>query len=300
MRNKKAKIAVIILSGIVAVVLFLLYWRVPNYLAKKEILEENTSFETSQVKVMSYNIKCKLLWDMGEQTWYSRAHLIVEGIKEAAPGVIGFQEMTPEQYDYLCDILTGYGAIVEYRDDGIFPEGCALFYNEKQFELVKSECFWLSETPDVMSKSWGAEFNRICSCVLLKEKASGKEFMVFNTHLDSKSEESRIKGIQVVLDKIAKYGDVPAILMGDLNAEEDSETYKSAMESFLDSKYETENTMTSCTYQGWGEKLDRDCIDYILISKTGFTVNSYKVIRDTFEGRYASDHFPLMAELELE
>ena len=90
------------------------------------------------------------------------------------------------------------------------------------------------------------------------------------------------------------------MLMGDLNAEEKSETYKSATESFFDVKYQTENTMTSCTYQAWGEQLDRECIDYVMISKTGFKVNSYRVVTDTYDGVYSSDHFPLVASLSFE
>ena len=90
------------------------------------------------------------------------------------------------------------------------------------------------------------------------------------------------------------------MLMGDLNAKESSKTYMSATEAFLDTKYQTENTMTSCTFQAWGTELDRDCIDYILVSKEGFAVNSYKVVTDTYDGVYVSDHFPLVAELVLE
>ena len=85
-----------------------------------------------------------------------------------------------------------------------------------------------------------------------------------------------------------------------INAEEDSETYRSATVNFLDTKYQTKNTMTSCTYQAWGKQLDKNCIDYILVSKTGFKTNSYKVVTDTYDGVYSSDHFPLSISLSFE
>lgn len=88
--------------------------------------------------------------------------------------------------------------------------------------------------------------------------------------------------------------------MGDLNAEEYTETYHSATEFFLDAKYQTEDTMTSCTYQNWGKALDRDCIDYVMVSFEGFHVNSYKVVTDTYDGVYTSDHFPLSVSLTLD
>ena len=91
--------------------------------------------------------------------------------------------------------------------------------------------------------------------------------MVFNTHLDHVSDEARINGIAVVLDKIQQFGGYPSMIMGDFNATEDSETYKSATENFDDVKYLTENTMTGATYQNWGAALDDDCIDYLMILK---------------------------------
>lgn len=150
-----------------------------------------------------------------------------------------------------------------------------------------------------MSKDWGAAHYRICSYVILKDNASEKEFVVFNAHLDHVSDEARINGIQVVLDKIKEFDSRPAMLMGDLNAEEYTETYKSATESFLDVKYETENTMTSCTYQSFGEELDSDCIDYVMVSPDDFEVLSYEVIHAIYDGVYTSDHFPLFVKLKL-
>lgn len=55
--------------------------------------------------------------------------------------------------------------------------------------------------------------------------------------------------------------------------------------------------MTSCTYQNWGEDLDRNCIDYVMISLDTFDVNYYKVITDTYGGVYTSDHFPLLVSI---
>ena len=55
---------------------------------------------------------------------------------------------------------------------------------------------------------------------------------MFNTHLDHISDEARINGIRVVLDKIAQFGGKPSIIMGDFNAKENSETYKNGNRKF--------------------------------------------------------------------
>ena len=57
--------------------------------------------------------------------------------------------------------------------------------------------------------------------------------------------------------------------------------------------------MKSCTFHNWGSKEDEVCIDYMLTSKTGFNVNSYKVVTETYDGAYVSDHYQLRVNLEL-
>lgn len=296
-----------ILLSIVAVVLALaicfcaaFFWYYPHFLNSKTEIAVQDIYAENELKVMSCNVRCIAPTDLGKKSWFYRADLIIKGIQNEQPSVIGFQEVTKWQYDYLCKTLGVFDSVITYRDDAFNSEGCPIFYRSDIYTLIDKGSFWLSETPEVMSKDWGAAHYRICSYAILKDNATETEFVVFNTHLDHISDEARINGIQVVLDKIEEFGSIPAVLMGDLNAEEDSETYKSATENFLDAKYQTENTMTSATYQAWGAKLDSDCIDYVMVSKTGFKVNSYKVVTDTYDGVYSSDHFPLVASLSFE
>lgn len=291
-------IAVILVLGIAFSVSF--YWYYPHYKEMKKEIAIQDIYRENELRVMSCNVRCISPTDLGKKSWFYRADLIMQGIQKEQPSVIGFQEVTKWHYSYLCDTLGMYDSVITYRDDAFNSEGCPIFYRSDIYTLIDKGSFWLSETPDVMSKSWGAQFNRVCSYVILKDNATGTEFVVFNTHLSHVSDEARINGIQVVLDKIKEFGSLPAVLMGDLNAEEDSQTYKSATVNFLDTKYQTENTMTSCTYQAWGEQLDKNCIDYILVSKTGFKTNSYKVVTDTYDGVYSSDHFPLSVSLSFE
>lgn len=295
------KIGIGIGGTLLAVILIwavLMFWHFPGYVSKTQATEIEA--DTENLRVMSYNIRCLSPLDLGEKNWFYRADMVIDTIADAVPGVIGFQEVTGWQYDYLCTRLVDYDSILTYRDDSIIAEACPIFYRKDMYTLIDKNSFWLSETPDVMSKDWGAAHYRICSYVILKDNATGVEFVVFNTHLDHVSDEARINGIKVVLDKIQEFGSLPAVLMGDLNAKESSATYASATEAFFDVKYQTENTMKSCTYQNWGQALNRDCIDYIMISKTGFSVKYYKVLTHTYDGVYSSDHFPLMAELVLE
>lgn len=195
--------------------------------------------------------------------------------------------------------MQGYDSVIKYRDNTSFSEGCPVFYRRDKFALVDKGSFWLSETPEVMSKDWGSACYRICSYAVLRRKSDNEEIAVFNTHLDHISDEARIKGIQVVLDKIAEFGGKPSILMGDLNAVPGSETISSAVQSFFDAQAVAEDTMDGATYQAWGKKLDKERIDYIMVSKTGISVDKYAVVQTTYDGVYPSDHFPIYADLTL-
>ena len=284
--------AVIVLVGNT----FLFY---PYYNDNKQAVEIQVE-NNGQIKMMSYNLRCISPTDWGKKAWFYRANLVIDDIENEKPGIIGFQESTKWHYKYLVDTLKGYDSVIEYRDEAFNSEGCPIFYNTSLYELVDKGSFWLSETPEVMSKSWGAQYNRVCSYVILTDKASGENFVVFNTHLSHVSDEARINGIKVVLDKIAEFGSLPSVIMGDFNALEGSVTYNSVTENFLDAKKVAEKTSDSHTYQNWGnpEKFQR--IDYFMVSKTGFKINSYDVLSAVHDGVYSSDHCPIVLEVEIE
>ena len=288
------------LAGLLAVLLVaivMLGWYFPKYLRNRQAL--SMAPESGHITMMSANVRCLTPLDLGKKSWFYRADLLMEDIASQAPGIIGFQEATQWQYNYLVASMPQYDSVIDYRDTSIASEGCPIFYHKDQYTLVDKGSFWLSETPEVMSKDWGAAHYRICSYVILKENASGKSFVVFNTHLDHVSDEARIKGIGVVLDKIAQFGGLPAVIMGDFNAIEGSETYESVTENFLDARYEAAETRDSYTYQNWGNLESAKRLDYFMISKEGITALRYDVIPAVHNGVYASDHCPIVLELKL-
>jgi len=253
-----------------------------------------------QIKIMSMNLYSSNWADKGAIAWKYRRELVAQNIQQAKPTIISMQEVKSEQYKYCKKLLKNYNSEIVYRDDSDNSEGCPIFYHKNLYTLIDKGTFWLSETPDVMSKGWESAYYRICSYVVLRDKQTGKEFSVFNTHLDHASETARINGINVILDKIHSIGDYPAILMGDFNATENSQTYLNATETLLDVKYQVENEYGNhATYHNWGQELDRTAIDYFMITKTGFAVDSYEVITTTYDGNYASDHFPIVTMLTL-
>ena len=242
---------------------------------------------------MSANVRCYAPDDLFKKSWFYRADLIRNNIDEVKPDIIGFQEVTWMHYGYLQDIMQGYDSVIMYRDNFILSEGCPIFYRTDKFELIDKNSFWLSETPEVMSKDWNSACYRVCSYVKLRQLNTNKEFVVFNTHLDHVSDEARINGIKVVLDKINELGDVPAYLMGDLNAKPNSKTLKSVYEFFEDGQVVADITTDGATYQKWGEKLNSERIDYIVASIGKTNIYEYGIVDTLYDGVYPSDHFPI-------
>lgn len=295
--KKVLKAILCVLLSMILLAVVVMFWHWPGYLIKKS--PASITPNPGSITMMSCNVRCLTPLDLGKKSWFYRADLLMDDITSTAPGIIGFQEATVWQYDYLVDCLPGYDSVIDYRDNTFNSEGCPIFYNTTLYTLVDKGSFWLSETPDVMSKDWGAAHYRICSYVILTDNATQKDFVVFNTHLDHVSDEARINGIQVVLDKIADFGSLPAVIMGDFNAVEGSKTYKSVTENFLDARYETENTSDSYTYQNWGNLENAKRLDYFMISQTGFTVNRYAVLSAIHDGIYSSDHCPIALTVTL-
>lgn len=292
---KRVAVGLLTLVLLACVVFF---WYYPHYLICKKAVQVEAK-QTQEITMMSCNVRCLTPLDLGKRSWYYRADLLMKDIQAQAPGIIGFQEVTSWQYSYLLDCLPQYDSVIEYRDSSIIAEGCPIFYHTGMYTLVEKGAFWLSETPDVMSRGWDAAHNRICSYVILKENASGKEFVVFNTHLDHESSQARIKGIELVQEKIRQFGGMSAVIMGDFNAVEGSETYESITETFLDARYEAASTVDSYTYQNWGNLEKSKRLDYFMISKSGIAAQSYYVVPALHDGVYATDHCPIVLKMTL-
>lgn len=272
---------------------------VKEFKFKMPVSDIGEHYDTECITAVSSNIRCMGDQDKGERNWYYRGPLLMQTLIDTSADIIGLQEVKPEAFDAVISSLKGYASFIDYRDDSDEPEGCPILYNTAKFSAERRGAFWLSETPEVMSKGWDAACYRICSYAVLEEKSSGKRLAVFNTHLDHVSEKARINGIRLILDKLGEFGGMPCVIMGDMNDTEDSETYKSAVKLFDDAKYRTDDTDSGATYHEWGSLLDNENIDYFLVSKEGLEILQYRVIRTSCDGVYPSDHFPIKLKMRL-
>lgn len=302
MKIKKVSTPKIILLSLLALIIFILailFFYLPRYLIRDVTVDLPPS-EGEELTIMSTNVRCYAPDDLFKKSLFYRMELIATDVCAVMPDVICFQEMQGLHYNYLEEVMPDYTSVMAFRDNSIIREGCSIFYRTDRFEEIESGHFWLSETPEVKSKDWGSAHYRICVYVCLKDRNTGKEFIVFNTHLDHKSEEARIKGIEVVLDKIQALEGRTAFLVGDMNAAGNSKTIQSTKQSFDDAKkIATVSDGNKYTYNNWGNPGGKSLVDYILISKGAATVKEYRVLNNCYDGIYSSDHSSIYVKTKI-
>lgn len=292
-KGKRALIgAAVTLLALILIALIIEFFYLPRYLFGNEKVTPSDRV-TDEVTVMSCNVRYFNPLDLGKRSWFYRARLVAEDVNSVKPDIVGFQEVTWIHMSYLEDRMKGYDSVNAYRDDFILSEGCPIFYNTEKYTKVSAGSFWISETPEVMSKIEGAEHYRICVYVILRDNATGEEISVFNAHLDNKGERARELGIGVVLDKMAELGRGTSILLGDLNDFPDSAPIKIAFENLVDSKSAAFSSDDGATYHEWGLDPDHERIDYILLSDPAARVYEYRIVDNCHDGVYASDHNPI-------
>jgi len=252
------------------------------------------------MKVMSFNVLC---YGNGENSLFKRMGLVIRAIRNEEPELFGVQEAHYVWMKALIAAFPDYSYSGVGRDDGKKKgEFSAVFYKKDLFKKLDAGSFWLSETPDKPGiKGWDAVCVRVCSWAKLKEKATGKEFMFMNTHLDHVGEIAMQKGAELIASKSAEIGEgMPAILTGDFNITPDSAPCRAVKDGgFSDTRDIAGRTDMSNTYHGFDTGTEGySTIDYVFI-KGDIKVKSFKVIKKKIDGHFPSDHWPVVAEIAL-
>ena len=266
------------------------------------VLLIGTTVSAQSLKVMTYNIRLDIASD-GLNDWSHRKDFWIAQMQFYDPDVFGVQEATPNQVTDLTQAFANYVKVGIGRELEGKGEASCVFFKKDRFDLLHSNTFWLSETPNQVSMGWDAACNRVCTYVLLKDKKSKQFLWVFNTHLDHMGQEARTKGIQLISKTIAELNtkNYPVIFMGDFNTTpnesrilELKKVMEDARELSQEKPFGPEGTFNGFRY----DVAVKDRIDYIFLSKnSGLTVQKYAVLTDAKDLRYPSDHFPVYVEL---
>ena len=260
------------------------------------------NFISDPIKIISYNIRYNNPND-GKDIWENRRETITDFIEKEAPDFLGLQEVNFPQIQYLNSNLINYNFIGVGRDDGkTRGEFSPIYFDESKYNLLLSNTFWLSKTPENISVGWDAAMERICTYGLFKQKNDGSKVWVFNTHFDHIGNVAREKSVDLILSKIkdlTKDKD-QIIITGDFNLSDDSVPIKKLQNFYNDVNIKMDNKSKFYgTFNNF--KIDNNYnnrIDYIFYKNFDLIKSSHLHIK-TDQGRWASDHHPVIAILKI-
>ncbi len=169
----------------------------------------------------------------------------------------------------------------------------------------------MSAITDRPNKGWDAALPRLCSWGQFTDNKSGFTFYFFNLHMDHIGVKARAESAKLVMAKIKEIaGNAPTILTGDFNVDQNNESYTLINTSgFLKDVYDLAPVKYawSGTFNNFESQTKTDSrIDHIFVTK-GFTVSRYGILTDSYRTtendtattRMPSDHFPVMAVVEV-
>jgi endonuclease/exonuclease/phosphatase family metal-dependent hydrolase len=249
---------------------------------------------------MTFNIRLDTPLDApGGNRWGDRRESVVETVLSARAELLGIQEALPLQRSDLVEALPSYAWVGSGREAGGHGEAVPIFFDRRRFSLEAHGDFWLSEDPGRPgSIGWDARDPRVCTWAALSDRRTGCRFTVFNAHLDVWGEQAKVEGARLVARRMASHRPRPCLLIGDLNAGEDSDVLALLKEAglrdtFREARPDDRNVGTVHHYTGvpWEQK-----IDFILCDDT-WTVLDSAIVAEKAAGRFPSDHFPVVATL---
>ncbi len=249
--------------------------------------------------IMTYNLKTS---GVGKYSIENRKDGIIDTVNSYKPDSVGFQEANENWMSILSESLIDYAYVGVGRDENNTGEASPVFYLKEKYNLIQGGTFWLSETPDKVSKGWDAMLNRVCSYAVLENKETGFTYAHFNAHFDHIGVVARLESAALVSKKIAEIcPDIPVVFTGDLNDDEGSDMYNRIVESGMqDTKKLAADTMDVGTYHGYSAfqtKNRTKPIDFVFANGYVESVASYKVDFKEYNGIYPSDHHPIIVNL---
>ncbi len=261
-------------------------------------------------RVMSFNVRS----DEGDSRyhWGLRKRHVLTTILANLPDLIGLQEPLKNQVRDLQEGLADFGRFSVGLNDAC-EEGMhnPVLFRKTRFIPLDFGLFYLSETPQIPSRSWNSRFFRGVTWAKLFDKVCSKPFFLFNTHFDYHSRLARDESSMLLREKIGSIAqDRPFVVTGDFNLFPQlggDSTYRLLTEDSISGRPLVDAQKVSLfphrgptgSWSGFKEAGQPGIKpDYVFVDRQ-IRVYSHAIVADTFEGRFPSDHLPVFADLSI-
>lgn len=246
--------------------------------------------------------------------WAERRSRVVAAIRANDPDLLGVQGLSAAQLDDLDAALPDYGYHAAGADDGgERGEFTPIFWRKNRFDLLDLGTLWLSDEPRrAGSVARGAVRPWVATWVRLRFRESMlNELVVVNTRIDAGPDAARREAAGLLRRLAESHSGEPLVFMGDFAAgapgspvdrsadavwsilTRDAGNLAELRDSFLRTGAPPGESGTRHAYDG---RRDGPRTSWILHSRR-FEPFRVRVDDRTMEGRWPSDHFPVVAEL---
>ncbi|MDA8404299.1 MAG: endonuclease/exonuclease/phosphatase family protein [Desulfobacteraceae bacterium] len=251
------------------------------------------------MRVMTFNLRFENE-DDGGNAWVYRREMAVAIINRYQPDILGTQEGKWAQINYLSEQLTDYTPFLPGREPDPVIQCPTLFFRKQAVTIICGGEFWLSETPDVhLSKSWDSAFPRMMSWAEVRLADSASPIITAVTHLDHMGPVARLEQAKIIARWSARQT-APIVLMGDFNDAPGSPAHALLAGPRLRDTWWTagndDGPQSFTRHRFDGIPLIAR-LDWILAAPC-FQVRDVRIVHDHLHGRYPSDHFPYIADID--
>ena len=259
-------------------------------------------------RILSCNVRIPQPQDaVAGDGWPERRELCGDVICAQQADVICLQECQIEQLDYLKGRLPDFASHGLANPSDVFHPQNSILYSTTRYAMLSAGGFWLSETPHVAgSSSWDSARPRFANWVQLQDRTTGREFRVWNTHLDHKGQVAREQQARLLNEACRPFPDLPQVLVGDFNADIRNAAVTAVIEDgWIDTYVLIRGPKDpGFTYHAFigpkrAERITEKNpgkIDWIFVRNVERIVDA-KIIYDARNGRYPSDHYFVSADV---
>lgn len=270
------------------------------------LLSSASSFAaTESLRIMTFNIpmgNIKVEEGNGQNTWENRCTAIHGFLKDVNPDLLGMQEPVNMELRGILAGMPGYAMVGMARDDGKEKgEYTPIIYRLSRLRVLQTGSYWLTDTPDVVSKFEGSTHNRIATWALFEDLQTGAQFLYTNTHLSYDSPAVKFEQIKVLKTHMKELNDqygsqLPHLLTGDFNMNDhgaDASNYNYVLnyQLLMNDMW----TSAAKKQNNGGDRTGR--IDYIYGTRNISSKYAQWDNRKLPDGFIMSDHDPLFADV---
>ena len=255
-------------------------------------------------RILTCNVRTSYAND-AENDWEYRRRACSDVIASSEPDLIGFQEMTVEQFDDLKQSFGGFASLATLDEPASGGPVNTIFYRKNRFALQSSGAYWLSESPHVPgTQSWDSRCIRLAVWGQLLDLESGRSVRFINTHLDHVGQTARVEQARLINEDAGAYPKVfPQLLTGDMNADRSNAAIESFFQAGWTDTYESVHGAEEpgFTFHSFlGPEFSSDGVGKIdwIFARGRIRAIEAEIIRDAPGGRYPSDHYFVSAALE--